>query len=205
MPLQAPIVVESERLIVRPVVEGDLQALLLVNGDDEVTRFLPYASWRSLADGHAWFERMSIMGARGESIQYVVIERASSLAIGTCLLFRYEESSARAELGYVLGRSYWGRGMMREALVAAHQLCLSARLGCGDWRRRSIRSTWPRNRLPAGIGIYPRRPIAAALGRQGCRPRHDHLWLAQRRMALAAMEALRHDVNGNSAGRLGPA
>ena len=118
MPFKEPIVVESAQLIVRPVEEGDLQALLEVNGDDEATRFLPYASWRSLADGRAWFERMSILGARGESIQYVVTDRASTLAIGTCLLFRYEESSARAELGYVLGRKYWGRGLMREALVA---------------------------------------------------------------------------------------
>jgi RimJ/RimL family protein N-acetyltransferase len=118
MPLKTPVVVESERLIVRPVEERDLPALLLVNGDDEATRFLPYASWRSLADGRAWFDRMSSMGARGESIQYVLIERTSGLAVGTCLLFRYEESSARAELGYVLGRRYWGRGLMREALVA---------------------------------------------------------------------------------------
>lgn len=118
MPFKEPIVVESAQLIVRPVEEGDLPALLEVNGDDEATRFLPYASWRSLADGRAWFERMSMLGARGESIQYVVTDRASALAIGTCLLFRYEASSARAELGYVLGRKYWGRGLMREALVA---------------------------------------------------------------------------------------
>ena len=118
MPLKAPIVVESSRLIVRPVEECDLQSLLAVNGDDEATRFLPYASWRSLADGRAWFERMSILAARGESIQYVITDKASALAIGTCLLFRYEETSARAELGYVLGRKYWGRGIMREALVA---------------------------------------------------------------------------------------
>lgn len=118
MPFKAPIVLESERLIVRPVAEDDLEALLTVNGDDEVTRFLPYASWRSPADGRAWFERMSALGDRGESIQYVLIDRAAAMAIGTCLLFRHEESSARAELGYVLGRSHWGRGVMREALVA---------------------------------------------------------------------------------------
>ena len=118
MPFKAPIVVESTRLIVRPVAESDLQPLLAVNGDDEATRFLPYASWRSLADASAWFERMSALGARGESIQYVIADRTSGLVIGTCLLFRYEETSARAELGYVLGRNYWGRGLMREALVA---------------------------------------------------------------------------------------
>lgn len=118
MPLKTPIVVESERLIVRPVQENDLQALMLVNGNDEATRFLPYPSWRSLADARAWYERMSAMGARGESIQYVLVDKVSGLAIGTCLLFRYEESSARAELGYVLGRAYWSRGIMREALGA---------------------------------------------------------------------------------------
>lgn len=118
MSLRTPIIVESERLIVRPVEERDLEALMLVNGNDEATRFLPYASWRSLADARAWFERMSAMGAGGQSIQYVLTDRSSGLAIGTCLLFRYEEPSARAELGYVLGRAHWGRGIMREALVA---------------------------------------------------------------------------------------
>ena len=38
MPFKEPIVVESAQLIVRPVEEGDLQALLEVNGDDEATR-----------------------------------------------------------------------------------------------------------------------------------------------------------------------
>ena len=118
MTLKAPIVIESSRLIVRPVEERDLPALLAVNGDDEVTRFLPYASWRSLADGRAWLERMSVLGARGESAQFVIIERESGLGIGTCLLFRYEEGSARAEMGYVLGRKYWGRGIMNDALTA---------------------------------------------------------------------------------------
>ncbi len=118
MPLRTPVAIDTERLVVRPVVAADLPALLAVNGDDEVTRFLPYPSWRSLADAQAWFERMSILGARGESAQYVIVERRSELAIGTCLLFRHEESSARAEVGYVLGRKYWRSGYMNEAIVA---------------------------------------------------------------------------------------
>jgi len=146
MSLNSPVVLESERLIVRPVEEADLPALLLVNGDDEATRFLPYASWRSLSDGRVWFERMSLMGARGESIQYVVIERTSALAIGTCLLFRYEESSARAELGYVLGRSYWGRGLMREALTAVIDCAFGAYA-----LRRLEAEVDPANRASSGL------------------------------------------------------
>lgn len=118
MPLRAPVAIESTRLIVRGVTEADLPALLAVNGDDEVTRFLPYASWRSLADGQAWFQRMSAMGVRGESSQFVIVERGSGLAIGSCLLFRHEEASARAEVGYVIGRQHWRHGFMSEALAA---------------------------------------------------------------------------------------
>lgn len=44
-------------------------------------------------------------------------------AIGTLLVFRHEPASARAELGYVLGWSHWGRGLMREAL---HAVCAAA-------------------------------------------------------------------------------
>jgi [ribosomal protein S5]-alanine N-acetyltransferase len=118
MPLQTPIHVESERLVVRPVAESDLADLLLVNGDDEVTRFLPYESWRSADDGRAWWARMKKIEDAGSGVQLVVVEKASGRAIGSCLLFRLEPASARAELGYVLGRASWGRGLMHEALAA---------------------------------------------------------------------------------------
>ena len=131
MPLPLPIRVESDRLLIRPVDAADIDDLLLANGDDEVTRFLPYASWRSVADGMAWLERMKKLEGAGTASQLVVIEKASRLAVGTCLLFRYDEGSARAELGYVLGRRHWGRGTMREALAAL----VTQLFGSGSLRR----------------------------------------------------------------------
>jgi ribosomal-protein-alanine N-acetyltransferase len=118
MPLQAPSLIESERLLLRLVQEDDLPALFNVNGSDEVTRFLPYATWKSQADGQAWFMRMSGFHSEGTALQFVIINKASNTAIGTCLLFRYDEASARAELGYVMGRTHWGAGFMYEALTA---------------------------------------------------------------------------------------
>jgi RimJ/RimL family protein N-acetyltransferase len=118
MAFLAPIRTESERLLIREVEAGDLADLLAINADDAVTQFLPYESWRSLADGVAWFERMKKIAETGTAAQLVIVDKASVRAIGTCLLFRLEAASARAELGYVLGRSRWGRGLMHEALVA---------------------------------------------------------------------------------------
>ncbi len=38
--------------------------------------------------------------------------------IGSVLLFKFDAGSARAELGYVLGRPHWRQGLAREALRA---------------------------------------------------------------------------------------
>ena len=118
MPLSAPPAIESERLLVRLVVEDDLPGLLKINDDSEVTKHLPYETWQSLSDAQAWFQRMAGIQATGTALQFVVARKDSREIIGTCLLFRFEEGSARAELGYVLGRAHWGRGLMGEALDA---------------------------------------------------------------------------------------
>jgi ribosomal-protein-alanine N-acetyltransferase len=116
MPLSLGHGLGSARLLIRLVTEADLPALLVVNSDDAVTRYLPYASWRGIEDARNWYARMSALQAAGSALQFAILERRSGTAIGSCLLFRYEESSARAELGYVLGHAHWGRGYMHEAL-----------------------------------------------------------------------------------------
>lgn len=118
MPLTPPSPIETERLLVRVVLRSDLADLMRVNGDARVTRFLPYRRWATPADAEAWFDRMAGVQATGGALQFVVVDRGSGVAIGTCLLFRYDEGSARAELGYVLARDRWGCGYMREALGA---------------------------------------------------------------------------------------
>ena len=118
MPLAYPSPIETRRLQVRAFAESDLPALMKVNGDDKVTHFLPYATWRSMDDARAWFKRMTDFQASGASLQFVVVDKATSNAIGTCLLFRFEEANGQAELGFVLGREYCGAGFMLEALDA---------------------------------------------------------------------------------------
>lgn len=110
--------IETERLTIRLVERPDLPSLLAINSNDTVTRFLPYESWKDMADAEAWHSRAEARHAAGEAGQFVIVLRASGRVIGTCLLFRFEEASARAEVGYVLGQEYWGAGYMLEAIKA---------------------------------------------------------------------------------------
>lgn len=116
MPLPPSIHITTERLLIRPVTAADLDDLLLVNGDEVVTYFLPYDTWQSHADGVAWLARVEARTAGGVGQQLVIERTADQRVIGAILLFRYEEASARLEVGYVLGRQAWHQGYATEAL-----------------------------------------------------------------------------------------
>lgn len=119
MPLPPIDRIAAARLALRPVRESDVADLLEINGDPEVTRFLPYATWQSLEDGAAWLARMQALMAGGGAQQLVVERHDDGKLIGSLLLFKHDEGSARIELGYVIGRAHWRRGYARESIEAA--------------------------------------------------------------------------------------
>ncbi len=114
---------QTARLRLRPVVQADLPALLLVNGDDAVTHHLPYDTWANLADAQAWLERIAKRVEEGHTLQLVMERVADSTVIGAAILFAYDAASSRAEIGYVLGRAHWGQGYASEAVRALTQHC----------------------------------------------------------------------------------
>lgn len=136
----------------REVRAGDLRDLMEVNGDPEVTRFLPYATWQSEADAAAWLERMNSVAATGAARQLVIVRNNDSKVIGTVLLFKFDEGSNRLELGYALGRAHWRQGYATEALHAV----LSHAFGAFGLRRLEAEvntSNEASNRLLRSLGF----------------------------------------------------
>jgi [ribosomal protein S5]-alanine N-acetyltransferase len=117
MPLTVPHQIESSRVLVRPLLESDLPALLVINSDEEVTKFLGRPPWKSMTDAEAWFQRMSAVQEAGSAVEFVIRIKSTEEVIGRCGLFDYTEGDACAAVGYLLGRAYWGQGYMREALT----------------------------------------------------------------------------------------
>ena len=120
MPLQPVTSITTSRFIIRPVNGGDLGDLFEINSDEAVTRFLPYKTWRTADDGSAWLARMEALGATGTGQQLVIERSQDRKVVGTILLFKFDEGSARLELGYALGQAHWRQGYAREAL---HAVC----------------------------------------------------------------------------------
>lgn len=118
MALPESIQFTTARLCAVPAGVQHIDDLLAVNGDEAVTRFLPYSTWATREDGLAWLSRMNALAEAGATRQLVLMLRDCGRAIGTLLLFKHDEASRRLEVGYVLGRAHWGRGYMHEALAA---------------------------------------------------------------------------------------
>jgi RimJ/RimL family protein N-acetyltransferase len=79
---------------------------------------VPYKTWTSAEDAQAWLARMKTLCESGTAQQLVLLRRTDGKVVGTLLVFKYDEGSSRVEIGYVLGRPYWGQGFMQEALKA---------------------------------------------------------------------------------------
>lgn len=102
--------VSTPRLLVRPVSAADLPDLFEVNGDDEVTRFLPYSRWQTAEDASSWLARMLALstastsgtssmsgtsGHAGTGVQLVIVRKSDHKVIGTVLLFKFDEGRLR--------------------------------------------------------------------------------------------------------------
>ncbi len=82
MPLALHHGIETARLLTRLVTEADLPALLDVNRDDAVTRYLPYASWRGMDDARSWYARMNALQATGTALQFAVLDKLTGHGAG---------------------------------------------------------------------------------------------------------------------------
>ena len=129
MPLPAFAPITTDRLSIVPIAEGLIDDLVAVNGDPAVTEYLPYATWTSREDGLAWLSRMKTLEESGTARQLALTLKTSGRAIGTLLLFKYDEGSRRIEIGYALAQAYWAKGLMHEALGAACRVAFEE-LGC---------------------------------------------------------------------------
>lgn len=118
MPFLAPDLLETPRLHVRPLLATDLPALLAINSDTAVTKFLGHAPWQGMAEAETWFSRISAAVEKGSALEFVIAARDSGVVIGRSGLFAFEAGNASADVGYLLGRAHWRQGYMREALTA---------------------------------------------------------------------------------------
>lgn len=122
LPRELPLLL-TPRLLLRPLGAQDGADLLAIYGDPEVMRFVGEPPFPDLATVGQMLASVDRLLAEGTSLEWGLTLRESGRLIGTCGLHGFatcaEPAGLRqAEVGGMLARSHWGRGLMGEALLA---------------------------------------------------------------------------------------
>ena len=115
-PSGLPIV--TARLVLRPPEGSDAQALLAIFSDPEVTRYWATPPWTTTEQAVARIEQDRKNLDEGSAVSLVLQPADGGAILGRVALFAFVEGSQRAELGYILARHAWGKGLNHEALRA---------------------------------------------------------------------------------------
>jgi len=108
----------SPRLRLRRIEDSDRTALFDVFSDPQVMRYWSSPPHNDLAQVDRLIGRIHEGFARRDLLQWGVERIEDGQILGTCTLMGIDPGNRRAEIGYILGRAYWGCGYMNEALVA---------------------------------------------------------------------------------------
>jgi ribosomal-protein-alanine N-acetyltransferase len=108
---------ETERLILRKMTPADAEVVFAYASDPEVTRYVIWDTHRTIEDSES-FLRSTVERYENAEADWGIVRKENGRFIGECGIVEWDLDHARAEMGYVLSREYWGQGLMPEAVRA---------------------------------------------------------------------------------------
>ena len=119
------IITETERLIIREMVQSDLGALCKILCDEEVMR-AAYESAFSVEEAQNWMNRhFKRYEEYGFGLWAVVLKETNEM-IGQCgLTMQSWRERELLEIGYLFQKAYWHKGYASEAAIACKEYAFS--------------------------------------------------------------------------------
>ena len=118
---------QTERLILRRFVESDAEAMF--QNWASSAENLTYVSWEPHPDVEVTRNSIRNWVASYTNPNYykwaICLKEKPEQVIGDISIVEMDEIDSSCEIGYVLGKDYWGRGMMTEALKAVLDFCFT--------------------------------------------------------------------------------
>jgi len=107
---------ETPRLVLREIVPSDVDVIFRNQSDPAVIRYIGRAPHASIAESQALLERLFEGQRAGTDVRWGLVLRETSEFAGTCGFWKWNKQHQCAELGYEIAPSFWGKGLMVEAL-----------------------------------------------------------------------------------------
>src|SRR4051812_17000476 len=115
-----PLPLRTDRLVLRPLQAGDVDAFVAYRRDPGVARYQGWDTSYSRADAERLLAEQNgvELGTPGAWLQIGAVTRADGALAGDCAVHVPGEPPATAEMGVTFARAHQGRGLAAEALGA---------------------------------------------------------------------------------------
>lgn len=107
---------ETDRIILRPMRKEDVSPIFAMRSDADVMRFIRAPATRP-SEAEDWIKLVSSRWSNEKIGFCSLIERLSGKFLGWCGLWRLEETG-ETEVGYAIAKEFWGNGYAPEAAEA---------------------------------------------------------------------------------------
>jgi ribosomal-protein-alanine N-acetyltransferase len=107
---------ETARLVLRSLVLDDAAEVFAYASDPEVASWTTWEAHRTLDDSREYLNRVMSWYDDGFGGPWGLELKSTGQLIGTCGM-ALTPQHARGELGYAIGRAWWGQGLTTEAVV----------------------------------------------------------------------------------------
>jgi ribosomal-protein-alanine N-acetyltransferase len=108
----------TSRLRLAPLTQADAEEIFRIRGDADAMRHWDWPQDESPGETATVVEGMLREVAAGEARHWTLRLKSGNRFVGICDLSDLRAGSATAEVGFMLAREFWGRGLAREAVEA---------------------------------------------------------------------------------------
>jgi len=121
--MKPPATIETARLRLRKPAMDDAEAIYTTYASDaEATRYVSFRTHQSSEDAREFLRHCTAGWAADGPFTWVIALRDNGRVAGTIDI---RPQGHRVEIGYIIGREYWGRGYMTEAVRAVSEWVLA--------------------------------------------------------------------------------
>jgi [ribosomal protein S5]-alanine N-acetyltransferase len=115
----------TQRLRLRQFEARDADGLHACFGDVDAMRYWNFLPCKTRTETERWVRILAKTSNPYESLAWAVAEKRSDRCIGMVNYHHREGHNRRLEVGYILARSHYGRGLMTEAMQALIAHCFA--------------------------------------------------------------------------------
>ncbi len=112
--------IKTERLLLRRMADTDAPEIFYLRSNDIVMKYIDREKPKSLEEALTFIQNVNSNIDKNECVMWAIALRDNpGNLIGNIGFWRIINKHYRSEIGYMLHPDFWGKGIMKEALMAA--------------------------------------------------------------------------------------